>query len=113
MAANGEFIVVYITASDEEEARRIGREVVARRLAACANIVPAIASYYHWQGQLTEDREALLLLKTRRACFDRLIAAVKELHSYSVPAVNALPVLQGNPDYLSWVAEETSAGGEE
>ncbi|BDG59700.1 divalent-cation tolerance protein CutA [Caldinitratiruptor microaerophilus] len=99
--------LVYVTTSNEEEAARIGRQVVEERLAACANVVPGVRSFYHWEGRLVEDGEALLLLKAHRERLDDLIARVKALHSYTVPAVNAVPIERGNPDYLRWVAEET------
>ncbi|MFO7310724.1 MAG: divalent-cation tolerance protein CutA [Bacillota bacterium] len=103
-------LLVYITTPNEEEALRIGRAVVERRLAACANVVPAIRSLYWWEGRLVEDGEALLFLKTRAAVLQELIQAVRELHSYSVPCITAFPIVGGNPDYLKWVTEETAGG---
>lgn len=99
--------LVYVTTASEEEALRIGRQVVEERLAACANVVGGVRSFYHWEGRLVEDREALLFLKAHRERVPALIDRVKALHSYSVPAVNAIPIDQGNPDYLRWVADET------
>ncbi|HLT57537.1 MAG TPA: divalent-cation tolerance protein CutA [Limnochordales bacterium] len=99
-------LLVYITTSDEAEALRLGRALVERRLAACANVVPAIRSVYWWEGRLVEDGEALLFLKTRAAVLEELVEAVRELHSYSVPAVTAFSVVGGNPAYLRWVTEE-------
>ena len=104
-------MLVYITTADEAEALRIGRALVERRLAACANVVPAIRSIYWWEGRLVEDGEALLFLKTRAGVLDRLIAAVRELHSYSVPCITAFPVVGGNPDYLAWVSAEVPEDG--
>ncbi len=100
--------IVYITARDAGEARVIGRLLVERRLAACANVVPAIESFYWWDGRLVEDREALLLAKTRADRVDELVAAVREAHSYDVPAVLAIRVERGNPDYVAWVVREAA-----
>jgi len=105
-----DFVLVYVTTPDETEAARIGRAVVERRLAACANIIPLIRSVYRWEGKMVEDGEALLLLKTRAAVLEQLMAAVRELHSYSVPCITAVPLAGGNPAYLDWVAAETEGG---
>ena len=101
------FVLVYVTAADVEEARRIGRRAVEERLAACANVYPQIFSYYWWQGELVEDREAVVILKTRRALVPRVIAAVRSWHSYTVPAILAVELRDGNPDYLAWLRAET------
>ncbi|MBO8142080.1 MAG: divalent-cation tolerance protein CutA [Firmicutes bacterium] len=103
-------ILVYITAQDAEEASRIGRELVQRRLAACANVVPAIRSFYWWHGSVVEDGEALLFLKTRAAVLEELVDAVRGMHSYSVPCVTAFRVIGGNPAYLEWLAGEVMPG---
>ncbi len=99
---------VYITASSAEEAHRIGKTVVEERLAACANVIAHMQSCYWWQGKLEEDQEAVLILKTTVGQFPALLDRVKQLHSYTVPCVLALPVLEGNPDYLQWVAQEVA-----
>jgi periplasmic divalent cation tolerance protein len=97
---------VYMTASSPEEARRIGRALVEERLAACANILPGMTSFYRWQGMVDEGQETVLIAKTRMELVDSLTARVKTLHSYSVPCVVALPIVGGNPDFLQWIAEE-------
>lgn len=104
-----EAILVYVTTANEEEARRIGRTLVERKLAACANIVPAIQSIYEWEGKVVEDDETLLLLKSTATALEELTACVKELHSYSVPCVTAFPIAGGNKDYIQWVFD--SVGG--
>ena len=105
--------LVYSTCRDEAEARYIGRTVVERRLAACANIVPAIASYYWWEGRLQEDAEALLLLKTTADAVPALMQAIRELHSYTVPAISAIPLDAMNPAYLHWMRAEVRPDGGE
>lgn len=98
--------IVYITCRDAEEARALGRLLVERRLAACANVVPSIESCYWWEGRLVEDREALLLLKTTTARLPEVTAAVGEAHSYDVPAVLAIHASAGNEAYVRWVEGE-------
>ncbi len=98
--------LVYITARDVGEARALGRLLVERRLAACVNVVPVIESLYRWQGDLVEDRESLLLAKTSEDLLEPLMAAVREAHSYEVPAILAVPLERVNPPYLDWLRKE-------
>lgn len=98
---------VYITCSSKEEAMAIGKQVVQDRLAACANVLPGMTSCYWWEGEVQTDEETVLVLKSSAELADRLTARVKELHSYDVPCVVFLPIVDGNPDYLKWLAEET------
>jgi periplasmic divalent cation tolerance protein len=98
---------VYVTASSREEALNIGRTLVGERLAACVNIFDGVSSIYWWQGRLIEEGEASLILKSTSDLIPALIARVKQLHSYDCPCVVALPIAQGNPDYLDWIDKET------
>jgi periplasmic divalent cation tolerance protein len=100
--------LIYITAGSDEEARTLGRTLVEERLAACANVLGAIRSFYWWEGEVQEDGEVALILKTRDSLVEKLTARVKELHSYAVPCVVALPIAAGNPDFLAWIDKETS-----
>ena len=102
--------VVYVTAASRDEALAIGRTVIGERLAACANVLPGMRSIYWWEGQVAEDDEALLVLKTREALLAALIARIRALHSYTTPCITAWPITAGNPDYLAWIAETTAAG---
>ncbi|GBD43400.1 Divalent-cation tolerance protein CutA [bacterium HR40] len=103
-----ELCTCYVTCASKEEALAIGRAVVDRRLAACANVVDGVTSIYRWQGTVHTDPEALLFLKTRRDLVGALVKAVVALHSYDCPAVTVLPIVDGHPDYLEWVIEQTS-----
>ncbi len=103
-------IIVIVTASNEDEAAKIGRSLVDERLAACANIIPKIRSIYRWEGKVCDEPEALMLIKTTEEHFDALVSRVKELHSYSVPEIIALPIGAGSSDYLSWIEASTGPG---
>ncbi len=100
-------IVVYITSPNEEEAAKIARTVVEGRLAGCVNIVKGIRSIYSWQGKIENDSEVLMIIKTQRHLFEPLRMRVKELHSYTVPEIIAMPVIEGSEDYLRWLKEVT------
>jgi periplasmic divalent cation tolerance protein len=99
---------IYVTCKDREEAVRVGKAVVKARLAACANILNGMESIYWWKDELVTDQETVLVFKSRADLVDALIAKVKEVHSYEVPCVVALPILDGNPDYLQWLQDETT-----
>ena len=109
MAGNApsEEIVVFITASSEEEAARIAASLVEEKLAACVNIIRNIRSIYSWKGKVCDDAEVLMIVKTQRSLFNSLKGRVKELHSYEVPEIIALPIVDGSEDYLKWIREST------
>jgi periplasmic divalent cation tolerance protein len=99
---------LYVTASNADEAKEIGEALVQERLVACANILGPIASIYWWQGRVQRESEAVLVAKTRAELVEHVIARVKALHSYTVPCIVSLPIEQGNPDFLGWIAAETA-----
>lgn len=103
-----DLVVVYLTAPDAEVAGRIGRTLVEEGLAACCNLVPGVRSIYRWEGELHEDAEVLLIVKTRAALVDALAARVVAVHPYTLPEVIALPVIAGLAPYLDWVRERCS-----
>lgn len=102
-----EEIVVFITAPSEDLAVTIARALVETRLAACANLIKGVRSIYKWQDKIEDDAEVLMIIKTRRELFDPLRAKVKELHSYEVPEIIALPIIAGSDDYLKWLRDST------
>jgi periplasmic divalent cation tolerance protein len=95
--------VVVTTCGSLEEARHIARAVIDRRLAACVNIVPQVESIYRWKGEVETSTEALLVIKTTVAAFERLREALSELHSYEVPECIELAVTDGSAAYLAWI----------
>ena len=97
---------VYVTCKDRAEAERIANLVVKKRLAACANWFP-VRSIYWWEGRLERAKEVAVVLKTTAARVKPLILAVRKAHSYKVPCVVALPILEGNAEYLRWIRDET------
>ncbi len=103
-----EAALVLVTVSSVSEGERIANRLVELRLAACVNVVPNLRSFFWWEGKLTEEGEALLLIKTRRGLIDRVVERVKRLHSYQLPEVIALPIIGGSEDYLNWLEEETA-----
>lgn len=98
---------VYVTTGDADEAQSIARQVVDEQLAACANILPGVTSIFRWEGKVEEAAEAMLILKTTEEKLEQLIGRVKSLHSYECPCIEALPVVEGNRDFLEWIVRET------
>jgi|SRR5580704_8783449 periplasmic divalent cation tolerance protein len=102
--------IVLTAAGSQEEAQKIAHHLVERRLAACVNIVPHVASIYRWHGKMEESSEWLLLVKTTAAAFGQVSHAIAELHSYDLPECICLAVEDGSPNYLHWIAESVSTG---
>ena len=101
-------IVVLTTVSSDDEAVKLVRELLDRRLIACGTLVPGARSIYRWQGKIADEHEVLLLLKTRSARVEQLQAAFRELHPYKVPELLVLSVDTGLEKYLEWINGETS-----
>ena len=100
-------IVVFITAPNEDEAAKISKALVETRLAGCVNIIKNIRSIYSWQGKIEDEKEVLMIVKTQKPLFDSLMKKVKGLHSYKVPEIIALPIVDGSAEYLKWLREVT------
>jgi periplasmic divalent cation tolerance protein len=101
-------LLVLVTAPSQDDAGRIANALVEERLAACVNIVAAIDSVYRWEGRVTTDREALLIIKTTAARYKQIEQRVKQLHTYSTPEVIAIKIDRGSSDYLSWLSDSVS-----
>lgn len=102
-------IVVFITVSNEDEAAKIAKLLVEAKLAGCVNIIKNIRSIYIWQGKIEDEPEVLMIAKTEKKLFSALSAKVRELHSYTVPEIIALPIVEGSEDYLKWLKEVVSS----
>lgn len=101
-----EKIVVFSNCGSEEEARKVARSLVEARVAACVNIVPGVRSVYRWQGAIEEESEWMLVIKSTRDCFEPLATELRKVHSYQIPEVIALPIVDGNSEYLDWIGRE-------
>jgi periplasmic divalent cation tolerance protein len=99
------YIVIFITTKDAEEAEKISKALVKRRLAACVSTVPEVSSRFWWKDKLDNAKESLLVVKTKDSLLPEIIKSVKKIHSYSVPEIIALPIVGGNPDYLDWIRQ--------
>ncbi len=100
------FSDIYITAKDLDEAKRIARTVIEEKLGACANIFP-ITSIYRWHGNVEEEGEYALFIKTKTELVDRLTSRVRDLHSYETPCIVSFNIDAGDQSYLSWIEQET------
>jgi len=105
--SKADVLTVLCTCPDAATAQRLAGGLVERKLAACVNVLPAIRSIYRWQGEIQDDAEALMIVKTSRSAYAALEAWLIEHHPYDVPEVLAVPVLQGSAAYLEWVLNET------
>ena len=101
-------IVVLITTGTGEEADKIANTLLSQRKAACVNTVPRVSSLFWWQDKLDSAQESLLIVKTKASLLDEIIRLVKEIHSYDVPEIIALPIVGGNQDYLEWIDKEVN-----
>ena len=99
--------LVYVTTADVAQARRIGRALIESRMAACVNILDGMKSIYWWDGEIEEDDETVLIIKTRTALVDAVIERVEELHDARTPCVLEIAVRRGNRDFLDWIDNET------
>lgn len=102
-------IVVLSTCADEAQAREIARKLVDQRLAACVNILPGTRSVYRWKDKVEDAAECLLVIKSRRDLFESLRDLLMKMHSYEVPEVIALPIIDGSRPYLAWLDRELTS----
>jgi len=100
-------IVIFVTAANKKEAKKIAAGLVKEKLAACVNIIEGVRSLFRWQGKIDMAQEVLLVIKSRKTLMNRLIKKVKSLHSYEVPEIIALPIICGDKKYLKWLDEST------
>ncbi|MGB9891215.1 divalent-cation tolerance protein CutA [Thermodesulfovibrio yellowstonii] len=102
-----DYIVVLITAPNEDEAVKISKILVEEKLAACVNILKDIRSIYFWQGKIEDEQEVLMIVKTKSELFEELEKKVKSLHSYTVPEIIGIKIKKGSESYLNWIIEVT------
>jgi len=99
-------IVVFTTCNSQEQGAQLARHLIEHRLAACVNILTGARSFYRWKGEIEQASEVVLVIKSRRDIFEKLREAILHLHSYEIPEVIALPVIDGSDAYLSWIDRE-------
>jgi periplasmic divalent cation tolerance protein len=104
-------VFVYTTYPSIVEAERAGRALLERRLAACVNILPGMASLYWWQGRIDRGDEVVMIIKTRASLAEPVRAALKEMHSYTTPAILVIPIEAVDPSYHAWIEAETGGKG--
>ncbi|GKS59716.1 hypothetical protein YTPLAS18_32430 [Nitrospira sp.] len=108
MRRGGHELVVFVTASSRKEANAIATRLVRQRLVACATVVGVVESIYRWQGKIERSKESMLMMKTTSERYLAVERQVREMHSYDVPEIIAVPIERGSSDYLSWIQSETS-----
>lgn len=101
-----DYTVLFITTANTEEARRIASMLLNQKKVACVNIVPRVSSLFWWQDKIDSAQESLLIVKTKTSLLNEIITLVRQIHSYDVPEIIALPIVGGNQDYLDWIGEE-------
>ncbi len=100
-------MLVYCTVPNADEAKSISRLLIRKKLAACCNVIPGIISIYRWEGEVQEENEVLLLIKTSLKKYDQVEKEIKMIHSYSIPEIIATPVVQASQAYLDWIIQMT------
>jgi periplasmic divalent cation tolerance protein len=99
------YCIVIVTVPRMKVAQDIAKLLVNKRLAACVNIIPSITSFYRWENRLYQDKEILMMIKTKKIFFTRLAKEIKAHHPYIVPEIIAVPIIKGNKKYLNWIKE--------
>jgi periplasmic divalent cation tolerance protein len=98
------YIIILVTCKDKQEAEKITQSLLKEHLIACANIVNPVTSFFHWHGKIDRAEECLIVMKSRMDLFSQVAERVKGLHSYEVPEILALPIVEGSKAYLDWMA---------
>ena len=101
------YCIINCTTSNEEEAKKIAKTLIENKLIACCTIIPKVTSIYVWNNNLNEDSEVLMVMKTKTELFSEIQNEIKKIHSYDVPEIICIPVIEGSYDYLNWINEQT------
>jgi periplasmic divalent cation tolerance protein len=105
----GSYLVCLVTIDDAAKAAEIAKVLVEKKIVACVNILPQMRSIYQWKGEVCDEFESLMVMKTRQGLFQDLVHAVRELHPYEVPEIISLTIDHGLPEYLRWIDDSTRA----
>lgn len=103
-----DYIVIFTTVNKEEEADKIAKKLVEERLAACVTVLPLGSSYYWWKGKVENEREHVLVIKTKKDMYKNIEERLRDLHPYEVPEIIALAIVKGFKEYLNWISEEVT-----
>lgn len=101
-----EFIVIYCTVPNKKEGKEIAKALIENQFAACVNILDKMESIFSWDGEMCEEKEALMIIKTKKDLFDNVKKVIHQMHSYTVPEVISLPIAQADETYLKWIEHE-------
>lgn len=104
-----DIIVIYCTVPDKKTAEKIAQILVKEKLAACVSVVDKVQSFFSWEGNLCNEKELLLIIKTKRTNYDKIRFMIEEQHPYNVPEIIALPVVNCSEEYMRWLVHETEA----
>jgi periplasmic divalent cation tolerance protein len=104
------FLIILCATASEQEAAVLGRTLVEEGLAACANVIPQIRSIYRWKEEIRDERETLIIIKSREDLFEKIRSRIRELHTYEVPEITAVPVDKADAAYLQWIEAVTAKG---
>lgn len=102
-----EYIIIYCTVPNKKEGKEIATALVSKKLAACVNMIDKMESVFSWDGEMCEEKELLLMIKTKKQLFTDVRLVIQSLHSYTVPEVIAIPITDADETYLKWIAHET------
>lgn len=102
-----EYIIVLCTTNSKDSAKQIAKKLVSGKFAACVNLVDKIDSIYSWKGEIIEDSEVLMIIKTQKALFEKLKNKIEEIHPYETPEIISLDISEGSKPYLDWISENT------
>ena len=97
------YIIVLVTVSSKQEGEKIAHFLLEKKLIACANIIGPVSSHFHWSGKIETAKEYVIILKSKQKLFGEICKAVKAMHSYEVPEIIALPIIEGSNEYLDWM----------
>jgi len=104
--------MVFATFSNIDEARKISKILLDDKVVACTNLIQGVSSHFWWRGSINNAKETLLIAKTEQTCFNRVESIIKKIHSYEVPEIIAVPILQGHEPYFKWISESVKEEAE-